>query len=218
MNLPEKFDTIDTSVQLLKDLQKAFRYKMLDFWSEYNNIFINEFNKEKIDLFITIKQIMITIENNRVLYHVYIDPEIYNHFSKEDEEHFVFIDNMNNIIDNILQELKNRRIFVMGQRIPRVKNNVGKKNAKLLSVKLLNEFKIYKKIFKDEFNLNFNLKEKDSFIELRYTSKDLFLDEKLLSTIFNLFKGNKFDTFAILPKYNDSDNVVNLDFILSKDK
>lgn len=208
---------MDDIIAMKQDLQQAIAKNIREFDSHYNLLVFEDDTKEFLQCFFAYKNVKISIDNNKLLYHIVLDDEVINSFNKEDIDKLKKIDwiiTVENILNNEIERAKtieqkeieeNCLIKLINSRIKNIKVKY-----RLPTSNELIDIKFIQKIFKDIYNLDFKYNISNDFISLYLEEKEINLNFEQLNAI-KVATENFFDVFCIVPKYktdNEDDDEI----------
>ena len=199
------------------DMQQAIANGIRNYKAFYNSLIFNEQTREYQGFFWYSDEIKIKIQDNKMLFEITTDETKVNSLSKEEiekikqndimsrsmelaiqslveekfgghimsiEEHSLFDDMVANILEGADEEENYREISTLDKK-------------KLVAVR---------EVFKNEFNLEFDIYDGESFAYLELVQDEITLNKKMLNTILKTLE--LLDTFIIAPQFNEESEEV----------
>lgn len=199
------------TLSLKKDLQEAIANGVLDFWADYKSLIFDENNEQLIESFYFFKEINIEVENNRLLYHMKINPNIMKSFTREELERIKFVNIINqklNVPDNLFSEQLTELL---------INDEYEEDNEEKppVSKQQMRTIKNIQKILKSKFNINAEIKYSDIFLSLECNQQTFYFNEDMLFLLGDIF--NQVDILAIVPHFNDKGEVDNARLFIALD-
>lgn len=199
------------TLSLKKDLQEAIANGVLDFWADYKSLIFDEDNEQMIESFYFFKEINIEVENNRLLYHMKINPNVMKMFTKEELERIKFVNIINqklNVPDNLFSEQLTELL---------INDEYEEDNEEKppVSKQQMRTIKNIQKILKSKFNINAEIKYSDIFLSLECNQQSFYFNEDMLFLLGDIF--NQVDILAIVPHFNDKGEVDNARLFIALD-
>lgn len=199
------------TLSLKKDLQEAIANGVLDFWADYKSLIFDEDNEQLIESFYFFKEINIEVENNRLLYHMKINPNVIRMFTKEELERIKFVNIINqklNVPDNLFSEQLTELL---------INDEYEEDNEEKppVSKQQMRTIKNIQKILKSKFNINAEIKYSDVFLSLECNQQSFYFNEDMLFLLGDIF--NQVDILAIVPHFNDKGKVDNARLFIALD-
>lgn len=199
------------TLSLKKDLQEAIANGVLDFWADYKSLIFDEDNEQMIESFYFFKEINIEVENNRLLYHMKINPNVMKMFTKEELERIKFVNIINqklNVPDNLFSEQLTELL---------INDEYEEDNEEKppVSKQQMRTIKNIQKILKSKFNINAEIKYSDVFLSLECNQQSFYFNEDMLFLLGDIF--NQVDILAIVPHFNDKGEVDNVRLFIALD-
>lgn len=199
------------TLSLKKDLQEAIANGVLDFWADYKSLIFDEDNEHLIESFYFFKEINIEVENNRLLYHMKINPNVIKMFTKEELERIKFVNIINqklNVPDNLFSEQLTELL---------INDEYEEDNEEKppVSKQQMRTIKNIQKILKSKFNINAEIKYSDVFLSLECNQQSFYFNEDMLFLLGDIF--NQVDILAIVPHFNDKGEVDNVRLFIALD-
>ena len=199
------------TLSLKKDLQEAIANGVLDFWADYKSLIFDEDNEQLIESFYFFKEINIEVENNRLLYHMKINPNVIKMFTKEELERIKFVNIINqtlNVPDNLFSEQLTELL---------INDEYEEDNEEKppVSKQQMRTIKNIQKILKSKFNINAEIKYSDVFLSLECNQQTFYFNEDMLFLLGDIF--NQVDILAIVPHFNDEGIVDNARLFIALD-
>lgn len=199
------------TLSLKKDLQEAIANGVLDFWADYKSLIFDEDNEQMIESFYFFKEINIEVENNRLLYHMKINPNVMKMFTKEELERIKFVNIINqklNVPDNLFSEQLTELLI-------NDEYEEDNKEKPPVSKQQMRTIKNIQKILKSKFNINAEIKYSDVFLSLECNQQSFYFNEDMLFLLGDIF--NQVDILAIVPHFNDKGEVDNARLFIALD-
>lgn len=199
------------TLSLKKDLQEAIANGVLDFWADYKSLIFDKNNEQLIESFYFFKEINIEVDNNRLLYHMKINPNIMKSFTREELERIKFVNIINqklNVPDNLFSEQLTELL---------INDEYEEDNEEKppVSKQQMRTIKNIQKILKSKFNINAEIKYSDVFLSLECNQQSFYFNEDMLFLLGDIF--NQVDILAIVPRFNDKGEVDNARLFIALD-
>lgn len=199
------------TLSLKKDLQEAIANGVLDFWADYKSLIFDENNEQMLESLYFFKEINIEVENNRLLYHMKINPNIMKSFTREELERIKFVNIINqklNVPDNLFSEQLTELL---------INDEYEEDNEEKppVSKQQMRTIKNIQKILKSKFNINAEIKYSDVFLSLECNQQSFYFNEDMLFLLGDIF--NQVDILAIVPHFNDKGEVDNARLFIALD-
>ena len=199
------------TLSLKKDLQEAIANGVLDFWADYKSLIFDENNEQMLESLYFFKEINIEVDNNRLLYHMKINPNIMKSFTREELERIKFVNIINqklNVPDNLFSEQLTELL---------INDEYEEDNEEKppVSKQQMRTIKNIQKILKSKFNINAEIKYSDVFLSLECNQQSFYFNEDMLFLLGDIF--NQVDILAIVPHFNDKDEVDNARLFIALD-
>lgn len=198
-------------ISLKKDIQEAIANGVFEFWASYKSLIFDKNDKNLINSLFFFKEMNIEAENNRLLYHMKINPNIIKTFTEEEIEivkNANKINKMLNIPDNIFSEQLNELLILD-------ECEEDNKEKPIVSKFQIRKMEKIQKILKNKFNINAKLKHSDVFLSLESNQQTFYFNEDMIFLLGDIFK--QVDILAIVPHFNNDDVIDNVRLFIALD-
>lgn len=208
---------MDETLRMKLDIQHCIANNIDEFSTNYSMLIFEGFYKENIQCLCYYKRLDISVEDNKLLYHMLIDTEKVSELSKEEikqvklaSEKARYIEMMEQMHESSKSETqkeveKDAASIVLSNLLDQVeevqKNKIYAKPKK----DYYNKMEVVKSILDNIFNISCNIEVSEYSISISINCKEIHLNEKMLYTLVLLMPF--LDIFTICPYYRDNDDL-----------
>lgn len=208
---------MDETLRMKLDIQHCIANNIDELSTNYSMLIFEGFYKENIQCLCYYKRLDISVEDNKLLYHMLIDTEKVSELSKEEikqvklaSEKARYIEMMEQMHESSKSETqkemeKDTASIVLSNLLDQVeevqKNKIYAKPKK----DYYNKMEVVKSILDNIFNMSCNIEVSEYSISISINCKEIHLNEKMLYTLVLLMLF--LDIFTICPYYRDNDDL-----------
>lgn len=198
-------------VRMKKDMHQAIANGIKEYNAKYNSLIFNEETSEFHAMFWFAEQIKIKIQDNQLLFNIRLNQEKIDKITEEEMASIKRNDIRSRTEDLVMQKF----ISQIGGDVSSVQEysfsdelvaNIlagadEEENYREISTLDKKKLVAVREVFKNEFNLEFDIYDGESFAYLELVQDEITLNNKALKTILRTLE--LLDTFIIAPQFED---------------